>query len=294
MLRIIGVMRGTVGRIGVLAAVGWLGTVVLWTGVAHARFHRFHRREGGSYPRLGLGGWVRFYWQTVVSAGRVVAWWWRSRLGGSPGGVGRRLAPASGNPVLCVHGFHLDQSSLWGLRRFLEHRGHRTAELFLGLPYRNPSTYAGALTRRLRELLASDPDARVDVVAHSMGGLVVRHALAESPELARHVGRVITLGTPHHGTGLLHSIRFGPVYRMMSREAPYLQELPTLAETAPHAEVTTLASRHDLVVYPVETAHLDGAEQVTVEGIGHLGFLTDPQVHELVAARLAAKGNLTG
>lgn len=280
-------MVRTLAVVVALAAVGWVATVVLWTAVAHVRFHAFHRREGQSYPSLGLGGWVRFYYRTVVSVGSLVAWWMRSAIGGSPGAAGGRVSSVARDAVLCIHGFHLGESSLWGMRRFLERRGRRTAGLFLGLPYRSPDTYARALKRRLGELLEGAPGTRVDVVAHSMGGLVLRQALAESPELAGRVGRVVTLGTPHHGTGLLRRLRFGPVYRMMSRGAPYLAELPTLAETAPGAEVTTVASRHDLVVYPVETAHLEGAERIALEGIGHLGFLTEPEVHALVAERLA-------
>jgi pimeloyl-ACP methyl ester carboxylesterase len=271
-----------------LAAVGWLLTVILWTVLAHVRFQAFHRREGTSYPSLGPGGWVRFYVRTVVSAGSLIGWWVRSALGGSPGGAGGGGLPAAGGVVLCVHGFHLGASSLWGMRRFLERRGRRTAGVFLGLPYRSPDVYAKALERRMAQLLEASAGTRLDVVAHSMGGLVLRQALAESPRLAARLRRVVTLGTPHHGTGLLRRFRFGPVYRMMSRGAPYLEKLPAFADTAPGAEVTTLASRHDLVVYPVETAHLDRAERITLDGIGHLGLLTEREVQELVAARLAA------
>lgn len=271
----------------VLAAAGWPATVLLWTALAHARFHSFHRREGLTYPRLGLPGWVRFYLRTVVSVTPVWAWWLRSAAGGA---AGSGEGPPPGDPVLCVHGFHLGESSMWGLRRALERRGRRTAGVFLGRPYRQPDVYARVLERRLRELLEAAPEARLDIVAHSMGGLVLRQVLAEAPELARRVRRVVTLGTPHHGTGLLRRLRFGPVYRMMGRGVPYLEELPTCADSAPEAEVTTIASRHDLVVYPVETAHLEGAEQITLEGIGHLGLLTEREVYDLVARRLTRLG----
>ncbi|MFG3510554.1 esterase/lipase family protein [Streptomyces sp. NPDC047821] len=39
----------------------------------------------------------------------------------------------------------------------------------------------------------------VDIVAHSMGGLVVRTALMRHPGLWDHVGRIVFLGTPHYG-----------------------------------------------------------------------------------------------
>lgn len=279
-------MAKTLAAAVVLAAGVWLAAVLGWTAVAHARFRSFHRRRGLSYPPLGVRGWARFYARTVVSVARVWAWWLRSLLGGSPGGA---ASPASGEPVLCIHGFFLGESSQWGLRRYLERRGRRTVGVFLGWPYRSPDAYARSLRRRLEELLDA-PGARLDAVAHSMGGLVLRQVLAEAPELAGRIGRVVTLGTPHHGTGLLRRLRFGPVYRMMAPGAPYLEELPAFAESAPGAEVTTVASRHDLVVYPVETAHLEGAERITLEGVGHLGLLTEREVHDLVAERIEAPG----
>lgn len=283
--------RGAMAWIlGAAAAVpvAWVATVVLWTALAHARFHSFHRREGLTYPALDCRGWARFYARTVVSLALVWAWWLRAALGGAPGGSpGSGSGPSSEGTVVCIHGFHMGASSLWGLRRHLERCGRRTVGVFLGMPYRKPEAYARALKRRLEELVDDGPaGARLDAVAHSMGGLVLRQVLAESPELAGRIGRVVTLGTPHHGTGLLRRLRFGPVYRMMALGAPYLEELPAFAESAPGAEVTTIASRHDLVVYPVGTAHLEGAERITLGGIGHLGLLTEREVHGLVAERL--------
>jgi pimeloyl-ACP methyl ester carboxylesterase len=40
----------------------------------------------------------------------------------------------------------------------------------------------------------------IHIVAHSMGGLVIRTALMRHPELWRHVGKIVFLGTPHYGS----------------------------------------------------------------------------------------------
>lgn len=52
--------------------------------------------------------------------------------------------------------------------------------------------------RELGARLAADPAEQIHVIAHSMGGLLARVALASAP-LAR-VVRLITVGTPHAGT----------------------------------------------------------------------------------------------
>ncbi|MBZ0089858.1 MAG: hypothetical protein K8H90_05710, partial [Thermoanaerobaculia bacterium] len=84
-------------------------------------------------------------------------------------------------------------------------------------------------------------------------------------------------------TALLGWFRHGPVYRTMGRDSEYLRGLPALAALAPGAEVTTIASAHDLLVYPVACAHLEGARQITLVGIGHLGLLTDRAIQQRVA-----------
>ncbi|WP_330242429.1 lipase family alpha/beta hydrolase [Streptomyces sp. NBC_00525] len=49
-------------------------------------------------------------------------------------------------------------------------------------------------------LAAASPGQPVHVVAHSMGGLVVRTALMRHPDLWNHVGKVVFIGTPHYGS----------------------------------------------------------------------------------------------
>ncbi|MCR2814105.1 hypothetical protein NQ166_03485 [Microbacterium sp. zg.Y1090] len=48
--------------------------------------------------------------------------------------------------------------------------------------------------------LAEQTQAPVDVVAHSMGGLAMRHAVSAHPDLVPLVGQVVTVGTPSLGS----------------------------------------------------------------------------------------------
>lgn len=275
--------------IALLAVVGTAAVVVSWAvawiGFTHWRWYRFHRCEGRPVPPLSVAGWAVFYLRTLLSLARV--YWW----GGRAVFADRLRLPVgepSGPPVLCVHGFHMTGACMWGIRRALERRGHPTAAVFLGLPYRSREVYGRSLERGLERLVATlDEGGRVDLVAHSMGGLVSRLALARRPDLAARVRRIVTLGSPHHGTAFLRTIRRGPVYEMMGRDVPFLERLPVFADSAPQAEVITVATLHDLVVYPVETAHLAGAQQITLEEVGHIGLLAERLVHDVVADVLA-------
>lgn len=270
---------------GILEVLLWLTLLSLvwlvgWILLAHVRYISYHRRNGLALPRLGPGGWMIFYVRLLVAI--VTLSWWFFR-GMAQDGLRSPADGKPGKPVLCVHGFHMNDTCMWGLRRALERRGRPTRALFLGWPYRPATSYAEALAPVMIEMRAAFPEEGFDIVAHSMGGLIVRMVLAQRPELAGVVGRIVTLGTPHHGTAFLRTIRHGPVYDMMSRESSLLAELPDFRQTVPDSDVVTVAAVPDLVVYPVDTNHLAGARAFNLRREGHSSLLTHPSAIELVA-----------
>ena len=78
------------------------------------------------------------------------------------------------------------------------------------VPYdwRQPiQTLGEQFASRLSALLKNNPDTSIRILAHSMGGLVVRAAIAHDPTLwdaivARPEGRLVMLGTPNQGAHL--------------------------------------------------------------------------------------------
>ena len=78
---------------------------------------------------------------------------------------------------------------------------------------------------------------------------------------------------------------------MLNRQSTYLRDLPGFAELAPDAIVTTVASRHDLVVYPTEMALLAGSKQITLDEISHLGLMCQPTVMGVVVESLEDRGD---
>jgi Peptidase family M23/Putative serine esterase (DUF676) len=68
---------------------------------------------------------------------------------------------------------------------------------------------ARRLARLVEDVAAADPDATIDVFAHSQGGVVTRLALAELVERGvglDRLGVVTTLGTPHHGADIATAV----------------------------------------------------------------------------------------
>jgi alpha-tubulin suppressor-like RCC1 family protein/pimeloyl-ACP methyl ester carboxylesterase len=63
------------------------------------------------------------------------------------------------------------------------------------------ATNAEMLAREIDALRVSSGSAQVDIVAHSMGGLVAKAYLSKSKRNESKVGSVVFIATPHYGTG---------------------------------------------------------------------------------------------
>ncbi len=93
--------------------------------------------------------------------------------------------------VVLVHGLYLSGNWMRVLASRLRQFGLQP------VPFNYPSRRAApeACADRLHEWLSARRAERVDFVAHSLGGLVLRYLFFRHPE--QRPGRVVTLGTPH-------------------------------------------------------------------------------------------------
>lgn len=130
----------------------------------------------------------------------LLLWWWLARR--------RRRAPAPATgplPIVLVHGlFGFDRIALLG-RTHPYFRGIDDALRATGaevhvvrLP---PMASVSARAERLATFVRALGAGRVNLVAHSMGGIDARYAISVLG-LADRVGALVTIGTPHRGTPL--------------------------------------------------------------------------------------------
>ncbi|HEU0033047.1 MAG TPA: alpha/beta fold hydrolase [Kofleriaceae bacterium] len=117
-------------------------------------------------------------------------------------------------PVVLVHGlFGFDRIGVPGARfdyfrgiaKHLDRLGCHAHAVKLPM--------AASIPTRARELVAAIealPHERIDLIAHSLGGLDARYALAHLG-LARRVRSLVTIGTPHRGSPLADLSLRGPV-----------------------------------------------------------------------------------
>lgn len=182
--------------------------------------------------------------------------------------------------LVLVHGLGANRSSFGPLQIYLRLRGFQDQ---LAFGYRSQGSIEGLALQLKRAIDAQVKGGRVDMVTHSMGGLVSRFYLQHLGG-ARRVDRLITLGTPHHGT---HAATFVPsaLVRQLEPGSSFLRHL----NGSPPPEwlrITSFAAGRDVLVQPIESALCPFGEGHTFDDLGHLGLLFSPRVFAAVAGAL--------
>ena len=121
------------------------------------------------------------------------------------------------------------------------------------------------------------------LVAHSMGGLAVRAWLDQFDATAR-VHRIITIGTPHHGTWLGRFARTTNT-REMGLKSAWLTQLQMREATRgshPYANFTCFYGHCDHIVFPASSAMLVGAENRHLGATAHVQMAFRDEVFDEV------------
>ena len=194
-------------------------------------------------------------------------------------------------PVLLVHGYGCNSGYWRHLLPLLDAARISHAGVDLEPVAGSIDDYVEQVEARAVELLAASGAARLALVAHSMGGLVARAWMREHG--SARVARLVTLGTPHHGTVLAN---FGPGRNavQMRRAADgqgggdWLRALAAGESAATRALVTSIYTHHDNIVAPQTSSVLPGARNLEFGGVGHVALGSNPRVLAAVMRELEA------
>lgn len=203
---------------------------------------------------------------------------------------GKPATGAGGPPVLLIHGYLATRGSLHLLERNLARRGHVVMSYPLGavLNLGDIRDSAGLIARKVESLVAQTGVTRVDIVGHSMGGLVGLYYLKRLGGRHR-VRRLVMLGTPAQGTWSallgLFTAPLGRASLQLLPGSPFLRDLAECPLPA-GADVVAVGASRDWLA-PVARTVLDGVRHISIS-TGHSGLLVDQQVADTVADILAA------
>ena len=201
-------------------------------------------------------------------------------------------ADAAGPPVLLIHGYGCNAGYWTQLCALLRQARISHDAIDLEPVTASIDDYVPLVRRALLSLCAASGSERVIIVAHSMGGLVARAYLRAHG--SAQVARVITLGTPHHGTGLA-SFGIGRNALQMRRRgrAPdagpgaWLTTLAATESTAQRALFVSLFSHHDNIIAPQTSCYLPGAKNIEFGAIGHVALGSNRRILRCVLDEIA-------
>ena len=196
--------------------------------------------------------------------------------------VGPRVA-------VCFHGFLRTGVAMRPVRKRLLREGWRQ----VGLPtaryeLRSLETLGSWAARRIREASTQVGGAAVDVVTHSMGGLVLRASLRHRPP----VRRVVMLSPPNRGAQMARQVRsMLPIHRLgWDPLHPLLPGSPSALPLPEDVEVGVLTGGRGGRGYNpllsgdndgkvrVEEARLEGARAFTVVSARHAFIMAQAHV----------------
>jgi len=202
-------------------------------------------------------------------------------------------------PVLLVPGYGGSTASLQRLADRLAGAGRDATVVRLpGGGTGDLAQSAAALGLAADAALARTGAQSVDVIGYSAGGVVARLWAAEEggDGVAR---RIITLGSPHHGTTLADFAGdVAPAQcplgcQQLATDSPLLTRLNAADETPEGPTWVSVWTTRDRTVTPPESARLEGALNLPVQSVcpdtrvSHGQLPTDPLVQQIILTELA-------
>lgn len=192
-----------------------------------------------------------------------------------------------GLPVLLIHGYGCN-SGYWHamskalLKANITHYAVDLEPVIGGI-----DEYVPMIHHAVERICKETHSEKIIIVAHSMGGLAIRAYLRDHG--SKRVAKVVTLGTPHHGTSLAH---FGVglnthQMRWTATEqeglaSPWLRQLAASEDPTVYRLFVSIYSHHDNIISPQTSSHLEGANNIEFHAIGHVALAFDPVIQAQV------------
>ena len=189
-------------------------------------------------------------------------------------------------PVILLHGLFQNRSCLFWLQHRLKISGYQQVISINTPPWRDIESLSEELAKKVDELRIHAKCEKVILIGHSMGGIIARNYV-QSRGGATHVKAMVTLGSPHHGSKLA-PFALSTMGKSLLPGSEFLTRInstPWPKET--HA--TSIYTRYDNMVLPAESAKMEGARHIELDGMGHTALLFHPRSLQTVVDALSGE-----
>jgi pimeloyl-ACP methyl ester carboxylesterase len=191
-------------------------------------------------------------------------------------------------PVLLVHGYGHNSSAWLMLRKALKRAGFTSIHTMNYNPLAHDvPAIARQLSDRVEMLRGLTGCDKVNVVGHSLGGIVTRWYVQEMDGDLK-VNTAITLASPHKGT----LVAFAPLGKTAREIRPnsWLMRRLNGAVLPTHVRWVAFYGDTDALVQPISSGRIDvpalNARNVLIPAMGHMGMLLSGDVVNQVVEEL--------
>jgi triacylglycerol lipase len=200
-------------------------------------------------------------------------------------------------PVLLVHGYGCNSGYWKQMSKALAQANITHYAVDLEPVLGSIDAYADALHSAITLLRSETGYQKIIIVAHSMGGLAARTYVRKYGTEC--IAKIITLGTPHHGTYLANFGMGINSQQMRWHDAEHnidnkwIRQLADSEDPAIRRLFVSVYSHHDNIIAPQTSAYLPDAKNIELHGIGHVALALNSQVQQIVIDEVRLASHIT-
>ncbi|NLC70006.1 MAG: alpha/beta fold hydrolase [Desulfuromonadaceae bacterium] len=234
--------------------------------------------DGRFHPRS-----LFFAFRLIASQACAILWSLLLRPAGWFMGRGNSPVRNDQTPIVLLHGLFENQGCLLPLKRRLQLAGFLNIHSISLPSWHNAEYLTERVAKKVDELRHATGLSRVHLIGHSMGGILARNFI-QIRGGEKKVASCVLIGVPNEGSRLA-PFALSPLGRLLIPESEFLRRLAE-SPLPPQIPMISIYSRHDNFVQPAANAHLAGAVNVELRGLGHTSLLYSSEVHNEVISFL--------
>ena len=197
------------------------------------------------------------------------------------------MSPSNSHALILIHGLGAHWLIMSPLARRLQGQFGRVINWSYSSLWSGIERHGQQMAEQLQRLDDDPAVERIDLITHSMGGIVARLALA--PHVPNKMGRMVMLAPPNTGSHVARSLApvlgrlCPPLVQLSDEEQSFVASLPPPAQM----EIGIIAARNDFLVAEPRTHLSTEKEHIILPGM-HTSLVWRQETAEQVAAFLAS------